>query len=89
MSWNIVRKMPGLRISELGYGGHVWYKIEVLQAVNTEDKEYYYSEWVELRKCKYVPEANAFSRSISSAEIIDEMKKIDEESRHTKKKERW
>ena len=95
-NWEIVGELPGVRILELDYGGHAWYKAEILQAMNVKymvanaEKEVsaHFTEWVEMRKFKYDPEANAFTAPITSAEIIYEIKQIDEESRHIRKKEK-
>lgn len=81
MNWEVAGEMPGMRILELDYGGHAWYKAEILQATSNG-----FREWIEIRKFKYLPEANAFTAPISSAEIIEEIKRIDEEGRHIGKK---
>ena len=94
-NWEFLGELPGIRLSELNYGGHAWYKIEVLRGRKTKytvanvEKPVtaHYSVWVELEKCKYDPDANAFTSPITSAEIIAEIKAIDQQGRHTKKKE--
>lgn len=81
LNWEVAGEMPGMRILELNYGGHAWYQAQILQATGNG-----FREWIEIRKFKYSSEANAFTAPISSAEIIEEIKRIDEEGRHIGKK---
>lgn len=78
-NWEPLGETNGIRLTELTYKGHHWYRIEIWQV--TLDGFKFSPAWVPVHIYKMNEELHAYAYSMTASDVAKEIKKIDREEK--------